>query len=483
MTALPRSPIDVPASPIHAQNAASGRHSQNRLGQPSGLPGEDGAASNFSNVLGKLAAQPKGSVDQKTTPSEADLETDLNPISADQLLQSGAGESGPSDTLRATDVSHSTAKSTRGLDLSFQQSTLGGGLQQIASGAKSGVATTTLPVSTPDKLAGAMRPEASQTQAVQNALTDETVLRADRLQTPAGDGTVLSARGEGAGLQANAPAQAVAALVNRGAEPGRPETSRAALSTARTDGPLSVSDQSQTQSDLGVDAAQLDGDERPRLDVLQKGEQMKPAAVHAEPGNSSPSTQNATGVSTAATPGQSSINAEGSSDQPRLQDVKVVSTKITEIAPMAGERTGQALTVKVIDLQLQPDTLGRIGAQIKQTGGGLEVRLEPTMAETAALLKEDRMALQRILGAFGSLSETAIVRIVDPIAEQKLDDGQDLQADSDLGETNHSGGQSTTSGGLQGEGYGTNQFENTQSTAEQSPLDTGPQRASGDIYI
>jgi len=99
------------------------------------------------------------------------------------------------------------------------------------------------------------------------------------------------------------------------------------------------------------------------------------------------------------------------------------------------------------------------------------------------LLKEDKFALQRILGVIGSISDPAVVRIVDPIADQRQADGQETLADVDLGEAGQSGGQEATSGDLYGEGYSNDSSQNNQAVAEQDGLDSSRQRATDDIYI
>ncbi len=98
-------------------------------------------------------------------------------------------------------------------------------------------------------------------------------------------------------------------------------------------------------------------------------------------------------------------------------------------------------------------------------------------------MKEDKLALQRILGVIGSVSDPAVVRIVEPVADQKQADGQEALVDLDLSEAGQSGGRETTSGDLYGEGNSNESSQNPQSLAEQDDMDSSRQRASDDIYI
>ena len=210
----------------------------------------------------------------------------------------------------------------------------------------------------------------------------------------------------------------------------------------------------------------------------------KPAAANAELAPtpvqpSDPVNLNQSAASNNAT----QVTGGGSDELPRLQDVKVTSSRVIEMAPVASDRTGQGTSVKVIDLQLQPDTLGRIGAQLKRTGEGLEIRLEPSLAETALLLKEDRLALQRILGALGPLTEQTLVRIVEPVAEQRQTDGQEQVAGFELGEAEQGGTHSAASEDLRREGAWRNDPQAGQQDADENSADARRVRASDDIYI
>ncbi len=174
---------------------------------------------------------------------------------------------------------------------------------------------------------------------------------------------------------------------------------------------------------------------------------------------------------------------DGADDLPRLQDVKVLSSRVIENVTGSLDRPGTPSTVKVIDLQLQPETLGRINAQLKQTGDTLEVRLEPSLAETALLLKEDRLALQRILGSLGSITDTAIVRIVDPVAEQRQVDEQDTVAGFESGETDQGAEQFVSAEDLRDGVYRQDMQQGTSDEVDDEGLGRSNARASSDIYI
>ena len=106
-------------------------------------------------------------------------------------------------------------------------------------------------------------------------------------------------------------------------------------------------------------------------------------------------------------------------EQPRLLDVKVISTR-TEIAePELATGRQEGIQVKSIELQLQPDTLGRINIRLTTNAEGLLVQLEPQRPQAAALLADDQLALQRILTVAGFGTEQTTVRILEPPAEPK----------------------------------------------------------------
>lgn len=485
MTALPRSLVDVPTNPVQMQNAAAGRHSQDRVLRHGGAEGDGDVAVKFSSLLGKLGAQVEAPVGQKSP----QLETEAQPLppvgdpNVDQIPNNADIAVSPGTLPSAQSGSQGAQMRAHTLDLNFAAPRLSESLQQTASAARSSVATSVLSVVTSGSVGETATLEATGQTIGKLARPAEAILRSEKLAAGQGDGSLLPARGEGAGPMAGVQAKAETVAADRQVQIGQPAATRSDLAALRVDNGTAQKDRMTDRAKPTADVELPHAKELPRLDVSQQTGQVKTATVPTELANGPSQTSEPMGVSHNTASALSPSASDNAGDLQRLQDVKVLGTRVVEMPLAAGDRAGHGTTVKVIELQLQPETLGRIGAQMKQTGGVLEVRLEPSLAETALLLKEDRLALQRILGTLGSISDLAVVRIIDPVTEQRLGDGQDPLAESELGQADHAGGQSAASGDLQGEGYSNDDYQYAQTTAEQATLDIGRQRAPGDIYI
>jgi chemotaxis protein MotD len=69
--------------------------------------------------------------------------------------------------------------------------------------------------------------------------------------------------------------------------------------------------------------------------------------------------------------------------------------------------------VKVLHIQLHPVELGALEVRMRMTDGGLEVQIEASRPETAALLKSDRETLESVLRGTGHTLDTVTVSIAD----------------------------------------------------------------------
>ncbi len=465
MTVLPRTPVDTPVNPLQAQHAATGKAAANRAQQPGGADTEGGALPSFSALLGKMLPPVKAG--QNGAHEAAPLPVELQPAetAADAVLDQVANLAG---------------EEIAPLSVPPISSAVSGSIEARPSG--------TVEVQQAQPAAGAL-PSAIHSGAV----TAETKgphsqLEAVSPRAQESSNIALAAGRGGVAVEGDVESQParLGDALTTGA-PGKTEQSavaRSDLASLRIDAGVSERDKvlprTRSASSPAVPAAAA----QPAAEAAPERIQIKPAAANAELAPtpvqpSDPINLNQSAASNNAT----QVTGGGSDELPRLQDVKVTSSRVIEMAPVASDRTGQGTSVKVIDLQLQPDTLGRIGAQLKRTGEGLEIRLEPSLAETALLLKEDRLALQRILGALGPLTEQTLVRIVEPVAEQRQTDGQEQVAGFELGEAEHGGTYSAASEDLRREGAWRNDPQAGQQDADENSADARRVRASDDIYI
>ncbi len=485
MTALPRNPVEVSAASLQSQNMAAGRAASNRAQTTGGGDVEGDSMPKFATLLGKVGemASRSGKADtvRQAIPRELDpvgrgIDLPVEPIIDQQSgdvgnLAAPAAQVHPSDTV--------TLRQNLNLDPSLFPH--GEEFQDTRLTTQSAVSTSALSLTGKSLSNGVVSSDPTpQTpkpagQPVGVAVSSQQVPNSEAAQEP------LAGRLTEPAIQESVAVKGELGHVNL---PGKAEQTVA----ARSDLAVLRSDTASVPSDRGRArpsplTAQSPVQEAPRLDVPREAPQPRPISTQADSAGVPVQSADPVSVSANAASSSTSLPVNGSNDEPRLQDVKILGARTIELAPGTTDGAGQGTTVKVLDLQLQPETLGRIGAQLKQTAGGLEVRLEPSLMETAQLLKEDKLALQRILGVLGSISEPAVVRIVEPVGDQKQADGQEALVDLDLSEAGQSGGHETTSGDLYGEGNSNESTQNPQTVAEQDGPDSSRQRASDDIYI
>ena len=478
MTVLPPNPTEMPAKTLPSHNVMSGRAGSNQSSQLDGTAGE--GVPKFASLLG---AQDKQSV-KAQGPAQAnsvvaDLSGDTSPENPAMTDLVDGVLSDKALTPNAEDVQ------TRGLEAD-------GTVPPIAQPATSPAGPQSLIRVPAEAVFSNSRPQdgskvpAPQAQAVAATPADGVLPASEALDPAHLAETSQSRRGEIAIALSSQAARPVLREANAGIVPPKADKAAAAkpdLANIRVLAEGSGSDPVLPKGQMPAEPAASGPLASGRLDALVEGGPSRPAVVPVDVSGPSVQPVNNTGSVQNAIPAGLQSTLDGSDDLPRLQDVKVLSSKVIEMAPLATDRPGSATTVKVIDLQLQPDTLGRIGAQLKQTGDVLEVRLEPSTAEAARLLKDDRLALQRILGSLGSISEPAVVRIVDPVAEQKLSDEQDALAGSEFGEAEQGGDRFAAAGDLQREGYRSNDIQHAHDAEHQEPAGPIDRRASDDIYI
>ncbi|MCP5075700.1 MAG: flagellar hook-length control protein FliK [Rhodobacteraceae bacterium] len=478
MTVLPRNPTELPAKALHSQNVMSGRFGSNHSSQFDGAAGE--STPKFASLLGTQDKQSLNAQDPAQTNSVVaevlDGTAPANPPVIDLV------EGGLTDRTLTADAEH-----VETLDLADDgvvppiaqpsastarmQSLIRVPAEAVFSNGQSGGDPK---VPTPQVQAASPIPADA---AIQSQETPDPMRLSEPSQSRRGEIAVaLNAQASRPGLR-DAHAGNTPAKADKSA-PAKPDMAAIRVLVDGADGEHTL-----PKGQISQEPAVPGSMPQARLDALVEGGQSRPAPVQADvsgltiqPVNSAGSVQN-------AVPAGFQSTLDVSDDLPRLQDVKVLGSKVIEMAPSAADRPGSAATVKVIDLQLQPDTLGRIGAQLKQTGDVLEVRLEPSTAETARLLKEDRLALQRILGALGSISDPAVVRIVDPVTEQRQTDEQDALVGYESGEAEQGGDQFATARDLRGEGYRSDDIQHAHDAENQELAGRIDRRASDDIYI
>ncbi len=472
MTALPRNPVDVPINPLQAQKAATGRPGSELS---SGPRGEGEAATSFSSLMGKLHGSPQDT-------------------SAEAVPNHAQVKSGP-ELLEAGSVENSALLDSASLNIDLEKT---GGLEgaprmmesSVASdGRLDGLNPAVVPAG---QLAATLHGRLSGPQAMSPAIA----ALASKVQSNAGQpaaqlnpGAVLPADGRGH-LSADAKTEPKIGLLGDGsAQPTQVKIeqaviARADLSAVRAEpGPL---DRRRSEAPSGQTPPQMAHAAMPQqieADARLTRPQAQAAPVQVDPLSAQGPQVDLATLNQTALSGTSQQSTGGSDELPRVQDVRVTSSRVVEMAPAPSDRAAQPTTVKVIDLQLQPDTLGRINAQLKQTAEGLEIRLEPSLAETALLLKEDRLALQRILGSLGSGQDPTVVRIVDPVAEQEQADGQDDVAEQELGEAGEGSDWLRNLDDIYDERRTGGEYQNVQPQDVEGANTGGDRRAAGDIYI
>ncbi len=85
--------------------------------------------------------------------------------------------------------------------------------------------------------------------------------------------------------------------------------------------------------------------------------------------------------------------------------------------------------IKSLEIQLRPDNLGVVRANIQMRGGELEISLTTSTREAADMLKGDRQALARVLQDAGYRTETQniTVNFKDEMAGQMRQPGQNQE--------------------------------------------------------
>ena len=477
MTALPRNPVELPVKPLQSHQAATGRPGSNRSQLPVGAEGEGNVPVSFSTLVGKMA-RPENSTQPNLSELEGIQVASLNPEGNThptlESVQIGLEQSiSPVVTIRTAELA---SPNDQDLQRAITSAAVPG--QPVIEPQTARTNTEPVLPAKPDASAKA-QPQGNQA----------AVLDPKNAQLPAEQRTILATDGQ--------PAPKPAAA---GGEPA-PAGDKAVLPTQ-----VKVEQAATARTDLSASRPDTGAPERrrpeppvaplparatapapvpsvpPEATMRAVVPQVQAAPVPAEAMGAPVQQIDSASVNQTALAQATPAASSGLDDLPRLQDVRVLSTRVIELPPAASERAGQNSTVKVIDLQLQPDTLGRISAQLKRTGEGLEIRLEPSVAETALMLKEDRLALQRILGSLGSATEPTIVRIVEPVVEQKQTEGQEALTDHGLGEAAQGGDWSNTFEDLNDERRAGGEYQDGQMDDAEDAAPGGARR-TGDIYI
>jgi chemotaxis protein MotD len=81
---------------------------------------------------------------------------------------------------------------------------------------------------------------------------------------------------------------------------------------------------------------------------------------------------------------------------------------------VAGQSSAAAAQLKVLHIELQPAELGTIEIQLSLREDALELRLDASRAETAALIGRDKDALAGLLRSAGYLIDAMTVQIAEP---------------------------------------------------------------------
>jgi chemotaxis protein MotD len=91
------------------------------------------------------------------------------------------------------------------------------------------------------------------------------------------------------------------------------------------------------------------------------------------------------------------------------------SSPVAAAQPAAAPSVPPAVpgAVKVLHIQLQPVELGVLDVRMRMTDGGLEVQIEASRPETAALLKSDRDTLESVLRGAGHTLDMVTVSVAE----------------------------------------------------------------------
>ncbi|WP_108817544.1 flagellar hook-length control protein FliK [Pseudovibrio sp. Alg231-02] len=126
----------------------------------------------------------------------------------------------------------------------------------------------------------------------------------------------------------------------------------------------------------------------------------------------------------------------------QLSQAASAANTAQELAAQAADAKA-AKPVKSLEIQLRPDNLGAVRANIQMRGGELEISLVTNTREAADMLKGDRQALARVLQDAGYRTETQniTVNFKEEVSDQMRQPGQNQErfgrgenSDGDSGE-------------------------------------------------
>jgi hypothetical protein len=171
-------------------------------------------------------------------------------------------------------------------------------------------------------------------------------------------------------------------------------------------------------------------------------------------------------------------------------EVSSASNASSETAAGAAGSQAATSSVKILNLQLEPENLGRVTVQLRLTGTGLELQVQAASAETMRMIADDKDLLVGKLRASGYSVDALVVKA----GELEVAPGQNgLGAGGDsTNQTSSQANPQTTSLGasLDGEPSG-NDRSSTQGdraqpqapTLEQAQDVRAGRGAGGDLYI
>lgn len=234
------------------------------------------------------------------------------------------------------------------------------------------------------------------------------------------DANAALAAGQSRAIRIANPAQNSAVLTSASA------ANSAASASASHASPLSM-----THEVLMPAPRRLAGAETGQIDLLSAGPQetalKEVASVSAE------RPQLTTAAPNLVINQELSGSRDSRGDGPRLEGIRILNQHIEDVVAEEAANANKKQQVKSIDLQLQPNDLGRVALKMSTTSEGLVVQIAPQLQQTASLLTDNQLALQRVLNAVGAGSEVASVRIIEPQADVRdgansgLDSGENFE--------------------------------------------------------
>jgi hypothetical protein len=125
-------------------------------------------------------------------------------------------------------------------------------------------------------------------------------------------------------------------------------------------------------------------------------------------------------------------------------------TEANETTALAGQVTdaakgeqGPTSSVKIMQLQLEPENLGKVTVTMRLTGSGLDLQVEASQPETVQLIRNDKDLLGSKLQSAGYELSTLVVQLVDRQAShprlgtQMMPDGHQQSSSQAHGDSNH----------------------------------------------